>query len=197
MLTFEIKQFLRRRFPPKEWSLFFEVSEGVGKIGSRCDAVVVGHAPHNRGYIVGFKIKAFRSDWLKELAQPRKNKFWVQACNEFYVVAEQYNDWKCRKSTGIVKIEELPEGWGLIDPTLSRRSMVKRATRKEAKLTLELMIYLLRSAAFCRNKLDSIMAIIQWKDIYTLQEKTNRELCKFSEEAESLFSELEEEGVNK
>ena len=195
MLTSEIKQFLKRRFSLKEWSLFFEVVEGVGCIGSsRCDAIAVGHGIRNRGHVVGFEIKASRQDWLKELSQPRKNEFWVQACSEFYVVAKQWHPGKHGGgNAGIVKIEELPEGWGLIDPTLYRSNTVKRATRKRAALDMDLMVYLLRSVMFCREKLEAIMAIIQWHDGYTITKKMNTEISKLSEQPEEpLFAELAE-----
>jgi len=198
MLTHEIKQFLRRRFSPKYWSLFFEVVEGVGTLGaSRCDAVAIGYGLRNRGHVVGFEIKASRSDWLKELSQPRKNEFWIQTCNEFYVVAEQFGRGKYG-SAGVVKIEEVPEEWGLIDPTLCRNNVVKRATKKEANLTLELMVYLLRSAWFCREKIDAIESIAQWKDYYTLPEKTKDIFHTFNKKTEEpLFEELEQEGEEK
>ena len=199
MTTYEINQFLRQRFSPKEWALFFEVVEGIGHTKSRCDAVAVGYAPCNWGKIIGFEIKASRSDWKNELSQPKKNEFWFNTCSEFYLVAEQYFDksWKREGySAGVVKIEELPEGWGLINPRLLRNNIVKKAAEKEAKLTMSLMLHLLRSASFCREKLDSIVSIAQWKNIYTIKEKTNEELRRLTEEpAVTLFTELEQEGT--
>lgn len=101
--TSRAKLSLKRRFSKPEWVLNFEVA---GKNGRRADGVAVNTFPSRNFKIVGFEIKASRSDWLSEKREGAKADYFVQIVDEWYVVAAR---------TGIVKEEELPDGWGLLE----------------------------------------------------------------------------------
>lgn len=100
--TSKIKLSLKRRYDPPEWSMAFELASPEGR---RADAVAVNTFPSRNFKVVGFEIKASRSDWLSEKNEGAKADYFVTACDEWYVVA-----W-----AGVVKESELPDGWGLLE----------------------------------------------------------------------------------
>jgi len=69
----------------------------------------------------GFEIKVSRSDWRRELAQPWKAAPWLSRLDLFSVVAPP----------GVVRLDELPERWGLIEARPSRIATVAKAQRLE------------------------------------------------------------------
>lgn len=69
----------------------------------------------------GHEIKVARSDWLAELQQPEKSDDWRRWCNYWWIVA----------APGVVKKDELPEGWGLMEPAPSGLRIKRRARRHE------------------------------------------------------------------
>lgn len=102
-LTSRVKLSLQRKYEYPEWALFFEVP---GKRGHRADAIAYNLYPSRNFKTVGFEIKVSRSDWKKELENGGKADYFVGQCDEWYVVAGR---------KGIVKEQELPEGWGLLE----------------------------------------------------------------------------------
>lgn len=94
------------RYPSPEWAVFFEVSDATGFRGRRrADAVALGIWP-SRGYtLIGFEFKEDRRDWMREKENPAKADVIAGHCDVFYVVAGR---------DGIVRVEELPEPWGLL-----------------------------------------------------------------------------------
>ncbi|WP_135306314.1 FliH/SctL family protein [Haloarcula amylovorans] len=100
--TTKIKLSIKRRYDPPEWSLAFELASPDGR---RADAIAVNTFPSRNFKVIGFEFKASRSDWLSEKNEGAKADYFVQAVDEFYVVA-----W-----SGVVKEEELPDGWGLLE----------------------------------------------------------------------------------
>lgn len=89
--------------------------------GGRADGLYIGFTSTRGHHLVGHEIKVTRSDWLHELSQPWKAEVWASECHAWYVVAPE----------GIVRTEELPEGWGLMVPnnrTTTRMDIVVKAT---------------------------------------------------------------------
>jgi hypothetical protein len=105
----------------------------------RADLVRVGmRASRGLGVDV-HEIKASRSDWRRELGDPAKAEAWWPYCNRFWVVGPP----------GVVQAAELPEGWGLMEmPASGRRFKVRvqAVTRKDIRLTVPLLVELLRRA---------------------------------------------------
>lgn len=85
---------------------------GVALPQRRCDAIHVGFTSASGQMLTGHEIKISRSDWLHELDQPDKALTWADQCHAWYVVAPR----------GLVKREELPSGWGLMEPPTNPRS---------------------------------------------------------------------------
>lgn len=82
------------------------------------------------------ELKVSRADWHRELDDPGKAEAWWPYCHRFWIVAP---------STDIVDPNTLPTGWGLMVPGRGRRfTVVTKATRKEPKVTVALMVELIR-----------------------------------------------------
>jgi hypothetical protein len=105
----------------------------------RADLVRVGMWASRGTGIDVHEIKVSRGDWLRELDEPAKAEAWWPYCNRFWVVAPP----------GVARVSELPEGWGLLElPASGRRFkvVVKPATRTDVRLTVPLLVELLRRA---------------------------------------------------
>lgn len=77
----------------------------------RCDALFVGFTSTTGQLLVGHELKVSRSDWLHELDQPHKAGAWADECHQWWVVAPD---------TEVVRVDELPDGWGLMVPGRSK-----------------------------------------------------------------------------
>jgi hypothetical protein len=87
----------------------------------RCDAIYVGFTGSSGRMMVGHEVKASRADWLSELAKPGKADEWADQCHQWWIVA----------APGVVKLDELPNGWGLMEPgTKTRTRLTIRAQAK-------------------------------------------------------------------
>jgi hypothetical protein len=100
--TSKIKLSIKRRFDAPEWAVAFELASPEKR---RADAIAVNTFPSRNFKVIGFEFKASRSDWLSEKRDGAKSNYFVNACDEWYVVA-----W-----SGIVNEDELPDGWGLFE----------------------------------------------------------------------------------
>lgn len=126
-----IKQAIGKRYQPPEWFLAWEVAikSNMADSGGVPIRVIDGVAfsPWRRnGYEWhGLEIKTHRADWLKELKDSSKAIPAMEMCNRWFLVAPQ----------GIVKIDELPATWGLLE--LHRNTLF---TKKPAPLQAGLMM---------------------------------------------------------
>lgn len=104
----------------------------------RADLVRIGMWASRGTGIDVHEIKVSRSDWLRELDDPAKAEAWWPYCNRFWITAPP----------GIVADGELPEGWGLMEPSSRGRRFKVRvpAASKAPNLTVPLLVELLRRA---------------------------------------------------
>jgi hypothetical protein len=105
----------------------------------RADLVRVGMWASRGTGVDVHEVKVSRADWLRELDDPGKAEAWWPYCNRFWVAA----------LPGVVGEGELPAGWGLMElPRSGRRFSVRvpAETRKDVRLTVPLLIELLRRA---------------------------------------------------
>lgn len=95
---------LRERYSVGDgWHLFEEVGS-PGTVTRRVDAVALSHW-RSRGFeIHGFEVKATRSDWLSELDDPAKSKWWMDRVDRWFLVAP----------THVANEDEIPKSWGWI-----------------------------------------------------------------------------------
>ena len=161
MNTKQIEQYLRQRYRLPKWALFFEVPDKLasnsleGEVRRRADAIAVCMEPKKYPgadelfKFIGFEIKASRSDWLRELKNPEKLTHFAQRCNEFYIVA----------MPNVVQMDEIPEGWGWLEPGKDRPR--KKASSFVSRSDFELLLILFRKAALTCEKYESIRQIIE------------------------------------
>ena len=140
--TAAIREALERHYrkpgAPRDGEILIPEVQAPGS-NRRADLVRVGMWASRGTGVDVHEIKASRSDWLRELDDPAKAEAWWPYCNRFWVVAPP----------GIVQAPELPEGWGLLEfPSSGRRfkARVQAETRKDIRLTVPLLVELLRRA---------------------------------------------------
>lgn len=102
-VTSKIKLSVKRRFDYPTWLVVFEFQNRDQR---RADCLAFNTRASRNFPLVGFEFKASRSDWLAEKKNHEKADFFVQLCDEWYVVAGR---------RGIVEESELPDGWGLLE----------------------------------------------------------------------------------
>jgi hypothetical protein len=149
----EIEQYLRRRYRLPQWALFFEVPDKIGADKTRrADAIAVS-MNEEPCRILGFEIKAKRSDWLRELKDPEKSACFADKCNQFYIVAP----------SDVVQYEEVPKSYGWINPNAHWGRCSKRAEffqRVDGQGKMEFLLVLLRRAALECEKFETIRQIV-------------------------------------
>lgn len=114
----DLRKRLAIRYSPPEWVLLEELRNATGFQGTQryADAVAFSTYPSRGLQIIGFEIKVYRQDWLKELKNPDKADEISKYCDQWYIVAGD---------SEIVKDDELPKNWGLILPYGEKLKTVK------------------------------------------------------------------------
>lgn len=137
-----IFEFLSKKYPSGEYALLQEVSDAAGFGRSRsADYVVMNLWPSRGLHLSGIELKSSRTDWLRELKNPRKAENIFKYCDFFWLLTEgedvakieeipQTWGWMCLKGTRIVTLKEAPK----LNPELMTRSflacLLKRASDK-------------------------------------------------------------------
>jgi hypothetical protein len=136
-VAFNVEAALRHRFRPPEYAILFEVRSGTGYSHQirTADAVAMNLYPSRGCEIIGIEIKSFRSDWLRELKNPKKSDPVQRYCDRWYVAVP---------NESVVKLEELPKTWGLLVP-------------KGLKLTVRVEAPLLKATEIDRSFLASLL----------------------------------------
>ena len=141
MTEYELFMALRPHFPSREFALLPQVGNGTGSAYLRhCDALALGLWPSRGMRLHGFEIKTYRGDWTRELHNPQKAEEIAQYCNHWWIVAGHL---------GIVKPDELPPGWGLMEYDPEKEILKKSvpAPFKESKaVDLTFVAAMLRKA---------------------------------------------------
>ncbi len=119
----DLENLLGNRFSAPAWAFLPQVRNGTGFLRTTrtADAIAMGLWPSRGLHLNGFEIKVRRGDWLNELKNPEKAEEIASYCDFFWIAAPKE----------IVKIEEVPENWGLLIPHGSTMKVAKEA--KELK----------------------------------------------------------------
>lgn len=98
---------LRKRYGGNEYAFMCEVRNATGFPGRvrSADAMAFSLWPSRGLEILGFEIKVSRQDWLKEKENPAKAEEIARHCDRWWMVAP----------VGLIKKEELPASWGLLE----------------------------------------------------------------------------------
>lgn len=137
--TGSLKDALLRSFSQPEYATFFEVADGTGAHASRyADAVSMACWPSRGLKLIGFEVKASRSDWLREKKNPKKSVAVQRYCNQWILVT----------APGVVELGELPDTWGHMELHGRKLVTVTKAPGLTAEPpTREFMAAMLRRAA--------------------------------------------------
>lgn len=131
-----IIEILRKRHPFPEWIFAEEVRHGTGfstryyiqggpapiSPEGRLDVFVMNTYPSNHFRRIVYEIKIDRADFLREIAQPNKRAGAEFFANECYFAAP----------AGLIKVRELPDGWGLVEINGDFHRMKSKAISHEA-----------------------------------------------------------------
>lgn len=113
------------RQPAHAWLHEVRNQTGYGRQARYADALVISLWPSRGLWIAGVEIKVDRADWKRELDQPDKSAEIQRFCDFWWVAAPP----------GIVKLEEVPETWGLLTaPSAKDENIV---TKDAPRLTPE------------------------------------------------------------
>ena len=183
----DVQGMLPKLFPSGSHALLQELRNGTGFSRNQvrtADAVAVSCWPSRGLHLAGIEIKVSRSDWNKELANPKKAEGIQQFCKYWYVAVPK----------GLVTEGEVPENWGLIECDRTAR-IVKAAPLLEHKPPDMLLVCsILRSVSEQYTPTSSVHAQIETEVTRRLDNQAeNYELSHLKEKIE-VFEEAS--GVN-
>lgn len=139
-ITVQLQEAVRRSFPAIEYAMFYEVANGTGAGGGSnyADIVAMGLWPSRGLNVLGFELKASRSDWLREKAKPEKSVAIQRYCDHWYLATAK----------GVVLDQgEIPDNWGWLELVGNRLYTRKKAPKLTAEpLTREFTAAVLRRA---------------------------------------------------
>ena len=140
MMSADLRELLRKRYPSQAWALMWEVGDATGARHSRwADALAMSLWPTHGLRLHGFEIKVSRGDWLRELKDPSKAEAIAQYCDHWWLVTAD---------DSIAKKEELPPNWGWMAPKKGALRVVAPAKPLTPKpITKEFLAAMLRAAA--------------------------------------------------
>jgi hypothetical protein len=124
--AYPLEALLLKRYAAPEWATLTELSAGVGSMGPdrRADVVSFNCWPSKGCVRLAFEIKRSRADFMREVDDPGKRAWLEKYFHQTYFVVVP----------GIVKEDEVPEGWGLLVATKSGDKLIRRkaARHREA-----------------------------------------------------------------
>ncbi len=120
------------------WAFLTKVADGTGfGVSGWCDALAMGLWPSKGLDLYGYEVKVTRSDWQREMQNVKKAETFSSRCHYWFVAAPK----------GVVKLEELPATWGLIEPAGNGMKVRRAPTRTTpAALDYEFLAAVLRYA---------------------------------------------------
>lgn len=136
---------LQEKHPAKEgWATFVEMATTTGFAGQPryIDFYAFNVWPSSNYRTVAYEVKVSRSDFLNEIKDPTKRKPAEEFASECYFVTP----------SGLVKPDEVPEGWGLMTGSDSGLRTMKIATQRQTEKDLPVRFV----AALARRCADSV-----------------------------------------
>lgn len=175
--TAQVRVAILERYAPPVYAAFCEVPDATGARHTRtADVIVKGCWPSRSLDLVGFEIKASRSDWKKELDDPKKADAFFRYCHQWYLAVGDAD---------IVKPGELPDAWGLMAPRGDKLVVVKEAPRQEAKPPSSQFF-----ASLCRSASDATafaaeISLVRQKARQDAYEEARKSLSRIARPSES------------
>lgn len=130
---------LAKRYPVGQFALLEQVANGTGSRANRwCDAIAMSLWPSRGLDLIGFELKVYRGDWLRELRQPEKAEAIAPYCDRWFVVAP----------AGLILPGEVPSTWGLLELKGGKLHVTKDAPSLDPKpMTKAILAAVLRRAS--------------------------------------------------
>lgn len=114
---------LYAKYPAGEYAIMQEVSDSAGFGRSRsADGIVMNLWPSRGLELSGIECKSSRSDWLRELKNPKKAENIFKYCDRWWLVTD---------TEEIANLEELPPTWGWMS---GNKNGTRIVIKKEAPL---------------------------------------------------------------
>ena len=123
--TRQIIELLKHRHQPPEWAIFVELNLRTGFNSQRCDFFAFDMWPSKNFWRIAYEIKVSRSDFSKELSDPSKRQVSEELANECFFATP----------ASLLRIDEIPEGWGLVEVTkggLRKKKHAKQRTENDS-----------------------------------------------------------------
>ncbi len=125
MTADEIVAVLRQEYrDTREWVCFQELRLGTGYGGAieqRIDFWALNCYPSAGMQSLAYEIKVTRSDFKRELADPKKRQAAMEVSNRFYFAAP----------AGLIPLDEIPAGCGLVEIADGKATTVLQATWRD------------------------------------------------------------------
>lgn len=153
----QIIELLRIRHSSPEWATFVELRDGTGmRFNHSIDFYAYNLWPSKDYLKIAYEIKISRSDFSKELNNPRKRESAESYSNECYFATQ----------VGLVQTDEIPEGWGLIELISNGLRIKKRARqRKVESLPLSFVASLARQSTLPAPSLPNITWLLAGREL--------------------------------
>lgn len=134
----EAYKLLRAKYPENECILVHEVADSTSR-RRYLDFMVINLWESRGQSIMGFEVKSYRSDWIKELKTPEKQELHVPYCDYFYLLITDEK---------VAKVDEIPENWGLMVVKGGKLHTVKKAPKlKSIPMPRSMWLSIVRRAA--------------------------------------------------
>lgn len=166
----QILAFLDSRYSAPQWAAFREVELR----GRRLDFVAMGLWPSTRAVghrAIGVEVKISRSDFMREIDDPSKRAPAETLMHECYFATPK----------GLVRPDEVPEGWGLLEVSGAGLRRLKAPTQRSPAPTWELVSQLARKTRYPggnHNPENAAAPVAAWK--YAGQDITEETLLKLA-----------------
>ena len=122
-----LEELISLRYPAPEWAVVFELSNSVGASSywRRADAAAFNCWPSTGQHRLAFEVKRTRSDYMREIDTPNKRKWLEENFHQCYFVVVP----------GIVKPDEIPDGWGLLVSSSKGDKLIRRKVARHRDLS--------------------------------------------------------------
>jgi hypothetical protein len=115
-----IVELLRYRHAAPEWATFTELHDSTGYWRRSIDVYALSCWPSAGQRAIAYEIKVSRADFAHELQEPDKRKGAEGFSTECYFATP----------AGLVRVDEVPEGWGLVEVNGDGLRRVKMAAQR-------------------------------------------------------------------
>ena len=119
-MTIEMALLARHPVEKGEWAVFREMATSTGGYGRKMDLFAVSCWPSSHWRTVAYEVKRTRGDFKREIEDPSKRGDAERVEGECYFATPP----------GLLKVDEVPEGWGLVECGAGGARVLKHASQR-------------------------------------------------------------------